>query len=275
MSWIESHQELRGHPKMKKAARTLGLSHREMVGHLHFLWWWALDYAPDGDLTGYSAEVIAADGADWPGDPQQFLQALIDCRIRPDKWGFIEAREDGRLLLHDWYQYAGKLLKRRADNAERMREARALAAEENAGEHAEHVQRTCNARAGATNRTNRTNQQNLQTVDSAANAAAASPVEQIYAYYKSKIQPDARLTDKARTKIKARITNGYGVDRLMLAIDHFAADWWSMENNGGRGMAFFFDNDDRIEQYLHMKPRPKPASNDRNEPSGITMKVVS
>ena len=34
MAWIEAHQELRNHPKTKKAARLLGISRPQMIGHL-------------------------------------------------------------------------------------------------------------------------------------------------------------------------------------------------------------------------------------------------
>ena len=78
MAWSESHQELRDHPKTKRMARRLGISVPAAIGHLHCLWWWAMDYAPDGDISDYDAEDIA-DAAMWDGDAEQFLQALIDC----------------------------------------------------------------------------------------------------------------------------------------------------------------------------------------------------
>jgi len=56
MAWIESNQELARHPKAKKAARMLGISVPAVVGHLHFLWWWCLEYA-------YSAVVGRARGS--------------------------------------------------------------------------------------------------------------------------------------------------------------------------------------------------------------------
>jgi hypothetical protein len=122
MSWIESHQSLRRHPKMLRAARSLGVDAMQMIGHLHCLWWWALDYAPDGDLSQYEPWEIA-EGAGYEGDPDAFLAALVDCRLRHDGHGFVEQVE-GRLLLHDWYDYAGKLVDKRAMDAERKRLAR-------------------------------------------------------------------------------------------------------------------------------------------------------
>lgn len=109
MAWIESHQSLGQHPKTKKLARLLGASVPQVVGHLHLLWWWAFDYAQDGDLSRYSAEDIA-DAVLWEGSATLLLTALLDAR-------FLD-QPDGNPRIHDWDQYGGKLLaKRRADSA--------------------------------------------------------------------------------------------------------------------------------------------------------------
>lgn len=115
MAWIESHQELRDHPKTKRLARRLGISVPAAIGHLHCLWWWAMDYAPDGDISDYDAEDIA-DAAMWDGDAEQFLQALIDCGPGASH-GFIERTESGHLLLHDWWDYAGGFIQARSERS--------------------------------------------------------------------------------------------------------------------------------------------------------------
>src|SRR5690606_34760670 len=120
MAWIESHQELRHHPKTKRLARRLGISVPAAIGHLHCLWWWALDYAPDGDISDYDAEDIA-DAAMWDGDPQEFLSALIECGPGAGA-GFIERDEHG-MRLHDWDDY-GNEHKVRQEAAERKRRSR-------------------------------------------------------------------------------------------------------------------------------------------------------
>ncbi len=127
----------------------LGLPVPHVIGHMHCFWWWAVDYAPDGDISAYSDEDIAL-AAGWEGDPQQFVRAMINCGSG-GKPGFVEVGEDGHREIHDWWEYAGKLISRRAANAERMKAHRA-----------KHVQNTCSPRTGATNQpTNRqpTNQQ--------------------------------------------------------------------------------------------------------------------
>jgi hypothetical protein len=97
MAWIESHQSLGRHPKLKTAARALGVSRPAMVGHLQYLWWWALDFAEDGDLSGIAAEDIAEEAL-WDGDPETFVTALVDS-------GFLTAE----LRLNDWEEYTGRL----------------------------------------------------------------------------------------------------------------------------------------------------------------------
>ena len=113
MAWIESHQTLRKHPKTRALMRELGLSRVEAIGHLHCLWWWVLDYAEDGDLSRFAADEIA-EGAEWEGDPDVFVAAMIAA-------GFIDQADRA---VHHWHEFAGKLVDRRASNAARMREKR-------------------------------------------------------------------------------------------------------------------------------------------------------
>ncbi len=112
MAWIESHQGLGQHPKTLKLARLLNISKAAAVGHLHYLWWWCLDYAGDGNLALFDPSDIATAGA-WEDDPNLFKTALIDA-------GFL----DENLTIHDWMEYAGRLVqarKRKADNMKRQR----------------------------------------------------------------------------------------------------------------------------------------------------------
>ena len=122
MAWIESNQELARHPKAIKAARVLGVSVPAVVGHLHFLWWWCLEYAQDGDLSRFDASDIA-DAAGWEGDAAEFVTALINCGPG-DSIGFIEQTDLG-LAIHDWMNYAGRLIEKRQANTKRMQNARA------------------------------------------------------------------------------------------------------------------------------------------------------
>ncbi len=158
--WIESHETLRGHPKLKKAARLANVSRVSMVGHLHFLWWWAMNYAPTGDLGGYDKFDIA-DAAGWEEEPDILINALISCG-RNGESGFLFINDNGELEIHDWHDYAGKLIDKRRSDAERKRNSRAKVTKGNAAKRPADVQRTGDRRplSGAGTEPNQPNQPN-------------------------------------------------------------------------------------------------------------------
>ncbi len=259
MAWIESHQELADHPKTKRLMRALGVDRYTAIGVLHVLWYWALDYADDGDLGGFSDEDIA-DGIAWPGAPSELVRGLITA-------GFLdEAR-----TIHDWDDFAGRYVAKRQANAERMRAARAAEPPSINGARAEHVQRTSDARsanvpacAGATvpNSTGEDSTvPDLTGEDEdggAADAAVSAPdkVDWVWDYYKAEIQPEARIcpTDKIRARLKH-----FEVDELTQGIENFRDDAWCMAHNRTRGGAWFFHSDERSQQFLTMEPRADNA----------------
>lgn len=117
MAWIESHQSLSKHRKTLRAAGRLSVDRATLIGHLHILWWWGLDNVTSdghlGDITDYEI----AEAAEWKGEPKEFVAALIEA-------GFIDD-ENGEKHLHDWFDYAGKLLEKREKERERSRQRRA------------------------------------------------------------------------------------------------------------------------------------------------------
>ena len=110
MAWIESHQSLATHRKTMALEAALSVTTPQAVGHLHLLWWWALDNAPTGDLT-HITDAVVARVCQWPGDAMAFVTALTDC-------GFLDRSPRA---IHDWDDYAGKLLRQRQANAARQR----------------------------------------------------------------------------------------------------------------------------------------------------------
>lgn len=118
--WIPSYQELKNHPKTQRVSEILDVKIVQVIGHLHLLWWWALSYAQDGDLTDFSNKEIAR-AAGWEGDPDVFVNSLVDCKIGK-KHGFLEKGES--LILHDWNVYTGKLQERREADRDRKRKER-------------------------------------------------------------------------------------------------------------------------------------------------------
>jgi hypothetical protein len=113
MAWIESHAEVRDHPKTDLLMELLGLTRRDAVGLLHFVWWRALTYAPTGDLAPFTDGQIAR-WAEWEANPADLVAGLTMA-------GWLDT---GR-QLHDWQEYAGRWIDRREANATRKREARA------------------------------------------------------------------------------------------------------------------------------------------------------
>ena len=114
MAWIKSEQALASHPKVHLLAKDLGISVPQAVGHLHLLWWWALDYADDGNLTRYRDFIPSA--SQWVGDENLFITSLI-------KHNWIDEVE-GKLVIHDWLDYTGALIETREKDAERKRKYR-------------------------------------------------------------------------------------------------------------------------------------------------------
>lgn len=115
MAWIKSEQALASHPKVHLLAKELGISVPQVIGHLHLLWWWALDYADDGNLTRYRDFIPNA--SQWVGDEEMYTTSLI-------KLGFIDVKDE-QLYIHDWLDYTGALIETREKDAERKRQARA------------------------------------------------------------------------------------------------------------------------------------------------------
>lgn len=116
MAWIEVHQTIWSHRKTLILAGLLEIDPILAAAHMIHLWTWSVDNAPDGNLTGLPAPVIAY-GAGWRGDPERFVEAAV-------KAGFLD-REGDQLRLHDWEDYAGRLIERRLQDAERKRRERA------------------------------------------------------------------------------------------------------------------------------------------------------
>jgi hypothetical protein len=109
MAWIESHSTLARHPKTLRLARRLGVSVPTAIGHLHLLWWWALEYAQDGDVSAFDDEEVA-DACCWEGEPAAFRRALTAA-------GFLD---DGG-AVHDWDAYTVRLMERRERQNEQAR----------------------------------------------------------------------------------------------------------------------------------------------------------
>jgi hypothetical protein len=132
---VPTYQSIWTHRKTFELAALLGLNETYAAAHLIRLCTWAIDNAPDGDLSGLSDRAIAY-GAGWTQEVSLFVRALVTS-------GFLD---EGR-TIHDWHDYAGRLVERRVDDAERKRKMR----ETSAGQ-APDVRRTSNGLSGVVRR---------------------------------------------------------------------------------------------------------------------------
>lgn len=114
MAWIELHQSLWTHKKTYRLAAKLGIDETQAGGHLARFWSWALDNAADGALSYEDSDVIAM-GAGWRGDAD-FVAEMVAA-------GWLDDTGEG-YFIHDWHTYAGRLLEKRAANAQRARTVR-------------------------------------------------------------------------------------------------------------------------------------------------------
>jgi hypothetical protein len=136
MAWIELHQAVWTHRKTFELAARLDLDETYAAAHLIRLWTWALDNAPNGDLSSLSARALAF-GAGWRGDADALVGALVGS-------GWL----DPDLRIHDWQDYAGRLLARRQAQADRMQRSRANHVTRTSGESALSPDRTGPNRTG-------------------------------------------------------------------------------------------------------------------------------
>lgn len=113
MAWIELHQSIWTHPKTYRLAKELKIEPMYAASHLIRFWCWALDVVDEsGDISYLPDEEIAA-GAGWRKQAHTFVCALIST-------GWIDADVSGK-HIHDWEDYAGKLLSKRKADRERKR----------------------------------------------------------------------------------------------------------------------------------------------------------
>jgi hypothetical protein len=103
--WIESHIELGEHPKVYELCHRLEIRKPEAVGLLHLLWHFVMKFAwRDGDLRRFTPTMLVR-ALDWRGDAEGLISAL-------QQSGWL----DNDMKVHDWLDYAGKVVKDRLYN---------------------------------------------------------------------------------------------------------------------------------------------------------------
>lgn len=115
MLWIKSYQATDRDPKTRKFCRATGLDTPTAVGSLHMFWWWALDWAPSGDISKYEA-IDIAEAVHFKGDPEVLLQAMIDAE-------YVAKTMVGHEIVN-WHEIGGQIIEARKKDALRKAEAR-------------------------------------------------------------------------------------------------------------------------------------------------------
>lgn len=121
MAWLKIYQSIRQHRKILDAADALEIAPPYMIGLLTSFWLWALDNAPDGNISEISARNIAR-AAQWDGDADELLQAFISA-------GLAGSGRRGSCYSHDprLGGICGTLIQQREAEKERSRRRRAAA----------------------------------------------------------------------------------------------------------------------------------------------------
>jgi len=128
MAWLKVDETLCDHPKVLALADALRLDKDSVTGKLLRLWTWALNNREDGILAKRDAETIA-EVMRFKGKAQRLMDALIVA-------GFLDETDDG-WCIHDWSDYAGNYVEKRAQTAERVKKHRQVKRQCNAAEPAE------------------------------------------------------------------------------------------------------------------------------------------
>lgn len=86
------------HPKVLDFAARLGVSLPTALGHLELLWAFTGKLAAQGNIGKWPDGAIAR-ACHWLGDPEVFLQSLLQSRL-------LNAHTVHRYLVHDWADHA-------------------------------------------------------------------------------------------------------------------------------------------------------------------------
>jgi hypothetical protein len=108
VAYVEAHQTFRDHRKVWELSAELGIPEAHVAGYCVLLWLWSLDHAQDGVLPESHRSIERACG--WPGEPGALVEGM-------EAVGLLDRREDGRLVIHDWDVYTGRLMDQRRSHA--------------------------------------------------------------------------------------------------------------------------------------------------------------
>jgi hypothetical protein len=112
MAWVPVNRSVFTHRKTMKLADLLDIPEVYAVAHLTALWTWAMDNAPSGFIAGDTSARMIARAAEFPGNAQVFLEALLES-------DYLVYANDA-YELPNWMEYGGKLVTQQSKNAEKQ-----------------------------------------------------------------------------------------------------------------------------------------------------------
>jgi hypothetical protein len=121
LAWIEFHptriKKLKKFSDFRKAANW---SVHEALGFLGEWWGQTLEVSEDGDVSGWDADYLS----ELIGLGAQVSSRVWEALVT---FGWIDKTADGKLLVHDWPDWAGRFLRAKySDNRQRLVEIWAL-----------------------------------------------------------------------------------------------------------------------------------------------------
>lgn len=114
MAWIEFHAaKIKRLQKFRDFRISLGWSVNEALGFLGNFWGEVIELRESGDIQGWKADyIVELTGVKTL--PEKLWEALVN-----HMW--IELRDDGRILVHDWLDCAGTFLRKKYSGKNRVR----------------------------------------------------------------------------------------------------------------------------------------------------------
>lgn len=104
------------HPKFRRLVHLLRCPVPHARGYLECLW--EVAYEDGNPIIGDSTDVELA--AQWPGEPGQLTQTLLDCRL-------IDSQSGGKYAIHDLLEHAPDYVRKRAARAQERAQRKAAA----------------------------------------------------------------------------------------------------------------------------------------------------
>lgn len=161
----------KGHRKRNRLRRIIGPGSDT---YLIDFWISVATSRPTGELTGWDSYEIA-DAAGYPGDPDEFYNALVDCK-------FVDVGSNGALSVHNWSKRQGYV----ATSERRSIQAKMAAAK----------------RWGNTSLFKQLHQElyGKQTVDANSNAGSNQTAMPHIHYHNQKTKDQHKMCDVCQTK---------------------------------------------------------------------------